>query len=76
MQTVRGESENYVAGLDFAAVDHVFAIDHPNDAAGEIVFAFAVHSRQLRGLAANQCATGTATSARKATKELIEHCGM
>ena len=30
------------------------AIDHADDAAGQIVFALAIHSRHLRGFAADQ----------------------
>jgi len=34
------------------------SIDDAYDATGKIVFAFAIHSWHLRGLATKQCATG------------------
>ena len=73
VQAVRGKTENHVARFDLAAVDHFRAIDHADDATGEIVFAVAIHSRHLRGFAADQRATGRATGSRKSAQELIEH---
>ena len=56
MQPIRRQAKNDVAGSDSTPIDHGRAIDHPDNAAGEIVFAFAIHSRHLRGLASDQSA--------------------
>src|SRR5438132_12506712 len=71
MQTVRGETENDVAEFDSSAVDDFWTINHTDNATGEIVFAFAIHSRHLRGLTADQCAASSASCARKSTEKLI-----
>ena len=57
MQTIRFQSENYVARTNFPAVDDIAAVDDANDAASEIVFAFAIHSGHLGCFAADQGAT-------------------
>src|ERR1041384_5857442 len=57
VQTVGGKAEDDVAGSNPAAVYHLFAIDHADDAAGKVVFTLAIHSRHLRGLPADERAT-------------------
>ena len=59
-------------GLIATAIDHFGAIDHADDAAGEIVFAFSIHARHLRGFAADQSATGRAACFGETAQELIE----
>src|SRR5256885_16062327 len=73
MQTVRSETENDVARFDLATVDDFRMINHADDATSEIIFAFAIHSRHLRGLAPDQCAASSAACARKSTEKLIEN---
>ena len=68
MQAIRCQPENDIARPNFPAVDDIAAIDHADDAAGEIVFALAIHSRHLRRFAADQGATGRAAGARKTAR--------
>ena len=75
VQTVRGQAENDVARLDPRAVDHSRAIDHPDNAAGEIVFAPAIHPRHLRGFAADQSAAARPTGFGETAQDLIEDRG-
>ena len=58
--------------FDVAAVDDPGAINHTDDAAGQIVFAFAIHSWHLRRFAPDQGATGEPTAASKSMQQLIE----
>ena len=72
VQTVRRQTEDDVARFDPAAIDHLCAIDHADDAAGEIVFAFAIHARHLRGLAADEGATRLPGTLWQTGEQLIE----
>ena len=72
VQAIRRQAENDVAGFDSAAIDHLRAFDDADDTTSEIVLAFAVHSRHLRSLSADQSAAGRATSFGKTGEQLIE----
>ena len=72
MKAVRRQPENHVARFDAASIDDRSAIDHADDAAGQIIFAFAIHAGHLRGFAADERTTGRATGASEAAQELIE----
>ena len=73
MQTIRRHSENHIARFDLAAINNFRAIDHADDATDQIVLAFAIHVRQLRRLAPDQCALGRTACAGKSVQQLIEH---
>ena len=73
METIRGQTQDNVTGLDPRAVDHLRAIDHPDDAAGEIVFAAAIHPGHLGRFAADQSATTRATGFAEAAQDLSEN---
>ena len=72
VQAVGGEADDDVARLDARAVDHLRAIDHADDRAGEVVFAALIHARHLRGLAADERAAGFRAGFGEALDELLE----
>src|SRR5206468_210051 len=75
MQTIRFQSENYVARTNFPAVDDIAAVHNTNNATGEIVFALAIHSGHLSCLAADQSAICRPAGARKTAQQFLEDAG-
>src|SRR5262245_13862736 len=54
----RGEPDHGVAGARARAVDDAVALYDADAESGEVVVAFRIHARHLRGLASNECAAG------------------
>jgi len=57
VQAVGGQAQDYVSGLDGDSGDDAAALDHSDDEAGQVVFAFRIETRHFGGFATDQGAS-------------------